>query len=60
MRGITAGAAGQTPGFGQSILDRIIDEKWLTANGIVGLFPANRVGDDIEVTYRRRERQQRG
>jgi 5-methyltetrahydrofolate--homocysteine methyltransferase len=31
------------------MLDRIIAEKWLTANGVCGLFPANAVGDDIEV-----------
>ena len=32
------------------ILDKIISEKLLTANGIVGLFPANSVGyDDIEI-----------
>jgi len=30
-------------------LQKIIDEKKLTANGIVGIFPANSVGDDIEV-----------
>jgi 5-methyltetrahydrofolate--homocysteine methyltransferase len=31
------------------MLDRIIAEKWLTAHGVVGLFPASSVGDDIEV-----------
>jgi 5-methyltetrahydrofolate--homocysteine methyltransferase len=31
------------------LLDRIINEKLLTANGVVGIFPANSVGDDIEV-----------
>jgi 5-methyltetrahydrofolate--homocysteine methyltransferase len=31
------------------MLDRVVDERWLTANGVVGLFPANAVGDDIEV-----------
>jgi 5-methyltetrahydrofolate--homocysteine methyltransferase len=31
------------------MLARIIDEKWLTANAVVGLYPANSVGDDIEV-----------
>jgi 5-methyltetrahydrofolate--homocysteine methyltransferase len=34
---------------GQDMLDRLIKEKWLTANGVLGLFPANAVGDDIEV-----------
>ena len=34
----------------QTMLDRIIDERWLRANAVVGLFPANSVpGDDIEV-----------
>ncbi|MCG8696700.1 MAG: methionine synthase, partial [Bacteroidales bacterium] len=33
----------------QKMLDRIEKEKLLTAKGVVGLFPANSVGDDIEV-----------
>ena len=33
----------------QSMLQRVIGEKWLTANAVVGLWPANAVGDDIEV-----------
>jgi 5-methyltetrahydrofolate--homocysteine methyltransferase len=33
----------------QAMLDQIIKEKWFTAKAIVGLFPANSVGDDIEV-----------
>ena len=33
-----------------SLLDKIIKEKLLTANGVFGLFPANTVaGDDIEI-----------
>jgi 5-methyltetrahydrofolate--homocysteine methyltransferase len=31
------------------LLDRIEHEKLLTAKGVVGFFPANAVGDDIEV-----------
>ena len=31
----------------QVLLDRIVNEKLLTAKGIVGLFPANSRGDDI-------------
>ena len=34
---------------GQRMLDRAIEEGWLTANGVIGLFPANTVGDDIEI-----------
>ena len=34
----------------QAMLDRIIEEEWLTANAVVGLFPANTVDhDSIEV-----------
>jgi 5-methyltetrahydrofolate--homocysteine methyltransferase len=33
----------------QAMLDRISAEKWLTAHGTIGLFPANSVGDDIHV-----------
>jgi 5-methyltetrahydrofolate--homocysteine methyltransferase len=33
----------------RSLLRRIIDEKWLTARAVVGIFPANSVGDDIEI-----------
>jgi 5-methyltetrahydrofolate--homocysteine methyltransferase len=33
----------------QAMLDQLIKEKWLTANGVIGFFPANAVGDDIEV-----------
>ncbi len=33
----------------QRMLDTLIEDRWLRANGVVGLFPANAVGDDIEV-----------
>ncbi len=34
----------------QTMLDRLIAQKWLRANGVIGLFPANTVGaEDIEV-----------
>ncbi len=33
----------------QALLKRIVAEKWVTANGVVGFWPANSVGDDIEV-----------
>jgi len=33
----------------QEMLKLITKEKWLTANGVVGIFPANSVGDDIEI-----------
>ncbi len=33
----------------QKMLTQIIEEKWLKASAVVGLFPANSVGDDIEI-----------
>ncbi len=33
----------------QAMLEKIIKEKWLTARAVFGLFPANAVGDDVEV-----------
>jgi 5-methyltetrahydrofolate--homocysteine methyltransferase len=33
----------------QQMLDRIVEERWLRASGVLGLFPAASVGDDIEV-----------
>ncbi|HEX6704332.1 MAG TPA: methionine synthase [Albitalea sp.] len=35
---------------GQRMLKRLIEGRWLTANGVIGLFPANTVNDDdIEI-----------
>ena len=34
---------------GQAMLKRIVEEKWLTASGVFGIFPANAVGDDVEL-----------
>jgi 5-methyltetrahydrofolate--homocysteine methyltransferase len=31
----------------QAMLDQIIAEKWLTAKGVVGLWPCRREGDDV-------------
>ncbi|MBZ0253027.1 MAG: methionine synthase, partial [Candidatus Methylomirabilis sp.] len=33
----------------KGLLARIVKEKLLTARGVIGVFPANAVGDDIEV-----------
>jgi 5-methyltetrahydrofolate--homocysteine methyltransferase len=34
----------------QEMLDRVVEERWLRARGVFGLFPANRVGgEDIAV-----------
>ena len=34
----------------RAMLDRIVSEKWLTAKAVFGLWPANSVGDDVELT----------
>jgi 5-methyltetrahydrofolate--homocysteine methyltransferase len=34
----------------QNMLKKIIGEKWLQANAVVGIYPANAVGDDIYLT----------
>ena len=36
---------------GQAMLKKVIEGKWLTANAVFGIFPANSVngGDDIEI-----------
>ena len=31
------------------MLNRLIEGRWLTASGVIGLYPANSVGDDIEI-----------
>ncbi len=45
----TSEAASRLYEDAQRMLDQVIEEKWLRANGVLGLFPANAVGDDIEV-----------
>jgi 5-methyltetrahydrofolate--homocysteine methyltransferase len=34
---------------GRAMLERIVRGRWLTANAVYGLWPANSVGDDIEI-----------
>ena len=33
----------------QAMLKKIIDEKWLKANAVIGIYPAKAINDDIEV-----------
>lgn len=39
----------------KTMLNRIVNEKWLTAKAVVGLFPADASGDDIRVYDEKRE-----
>jgi 5-methyltetrahydrofolate--homocysteine methyltransferase len=41
----------------QSMLHKVIDERWLQAAAVIGLFPANSQGDDILI-YRNEKRNQ--
>ena len=34
----------------RAMLERIVAEKWLTARAVIGLWPANGAGDDVEVS----------
>jgi 5-methyltetrahydrofolate--homocysteine methyltransferase len=44
---IVGEAARNVHAEGQAMLKRVIGERWLTANGVVALLPANAAGDDI-------------
>ncbi len=45
----TGEAASKLYADAQEMLDRIVAERWLTARGVVGIFPANGRGDDTVV-----------
>ncbi|MCA0300294.1 methionine synthase [Pseudoxanthomonas mexicana] len=34
----------------RAMLAKIVDERWLTAKAVFGLWPANSIGDDVELT----------
>ena len=44
---------------GQAMLKKIVDGRWLTANAVVGLYPANRVGEDDIAFYTDESRTER-
>jgi 5-methyltetrahydrofolate--homocysteine methyltransferase len=33
----------------QQMLTKLVQSRWLTANGVIALLPANAVGDDVEI-----------
>ena len=43
---------------GQAMLQKIIDGRWVTANAVLGLYPANTVNDDDIVLYADASRRQ--
>ncbi|MBI1224117.1 MAG: methionine synthase [Bacteroidetes bacterium] len=42
----------------QSLLRRVIDEKWLTAKAVIGIFPANEIDRDSVELYRDESRRE--
>lgn len=42
----------------RSMLRQIIDERWLQAKAIIGLFPANATGDETVAIYKDEDRQE--
>jgi 5-methyltetrahydrofolate--homocysteine methyltransferase len=46
---IVGDAARTVHAEGQEMLRKIIDGRWLTASGVMALWPAQAVGDDIEI-----------
>jgi 5-methyltetrahydrofolate--homocysteine methyltransferase len=46
---IVGDAARSVYAEGQAMLKRIVEGRWLTANGVIALLPANSVGDDINL-----------
>jgi 5-methyltetrahydrofolate--homocysteine methyltransferase len=47
--GVVGEEATRLFGDAKEMLQKIIDGKWLTASGVVGIWPANSVGDDVEL-----------
>ena len=43
---------------GQAMLKKIVEGRWLTANGVLGFYPANTVNDDDIEVYRDETRQE--
>ncbi|WP_449288580.1 methionine synthase [Marinibaculum pumilum] len=43
----------------QAMLQQIVGEKWLTAKAVIGLWPANRIGDDDIALYTGEDRKER-
>ena len=46
---VVGGTARSVYGDAVQMLHRIIEEKWLKANGVIALLPAASAGDDIEI-----------
>ncbi|MDH5823190.1 methionine synthase [Luteimonas sp. RD2P54] len=47
---VVGGQARELFADARRMLQRIVEEKWLTARAVFGLWPARAIGDDVEVT----------
>jgi 5-methyltetrahydrofolate--homocysteine methyltransferase len=55
---VVGDAARKVLADGQAMLKRLIDGRWLQANGVIGLYPANTVDDDVIEIYADESRSQ--
>jgi 5-methyltetrahydrofolate--homocysteine methyltransferase len=55
---VVGGEAVRVYADGQRMLKRLIEGRWLTANGVMGFWPANSVNDDDIALYTDESRQQ--
>lgn len=56
--GVVGDAATKLFNEAQTMLKKIIDGRWLTANGVIGLYPANSIHDDDIEIYSDESREQ--
>ncbi|HJV70850.1 vitamin B12 dependent-methionine synthase activation domain-containing protein, partial [Ideonella sp.] len=55
---VVGDAASKVFADGQALLKKIIDGRWLQAHGVIGLYPANTVDDDVIEVYADESRKQ--
>jgi len=55
---VVGDAARRVLADGQAMLKKIIDGRWLQAHGVMGLYPANTVDDDVIEVYTDESREQ--
>jgi 5-methyltetrahydrofolate--homocysteine methyltransferase len=55
---VVGDAAQKVLADGQAMLKKIVEGRWLQAHGVMGLYPANTVGDDVIEVYTDESREQ--
>ncbi len=46
---VVGGSATELFNDAEAMLQKIVDEKWLKAKAVIGFWPANSIGDDVEL-----------